>query len=190
MAINALWDKRDEQAVADEFSRIREGCVPPDTFEKKLERSLQDQTAHFEDGTTLFEPILVTPPKHDLVTLGGMGAITELLTGKRTQPFTHYAGGTGTKAESPSDTKLQNEHFRVSMLSDGYAEPAGSSVKFAGKFPVSAPTGIISEGGVFDAFVGGVMLFRTVFPDEQVVEHTQYRTFFTLSQTISLISIT
>src|SRR3712207_7848579 len=56
---------------------------------------------------------------------------------RSTQTFTHYGAGTGSAIESASDIKLQNEHYRVSMLTDGFAEPAGAAAKFAGKFPRS-----------------------------------------------------
>jgi hypothetical protein len=185
---NALWSKEDDRDVTDEFQHIRDGLIPPN-FDEKLERKYNDQTVHFQNGH-LFDPLEVTDKKYDLVTLSGQGRITELMTGKSNRAFTHYADGTGTSAESASDIRLQAEHFRVSMLIDGFAEPAGSSAKFAGKMPYTAPTAVISEAGVFDSSIGGVMLFRTVFPVEQRINHTQFTTFYTVSQTVSLISIT
>ena len=188
--INALWSKEDDQDISDEFSKVREQQLKPESFQDKLERRYNDQTVHFEKSGKLFEPLHVTPRKYDLVTLAGMGAITELITGRRSTPFTHYADGTGTTTEAASDTKLQNEHFRVSMVTDGFAQPSGASARFAGKFPFTAPTATITEGGVFDALVGGTMLFRTVFPSNEVIVHTQYSTVYTLTQTVSMISIT
>jgi len=193
-ATNALWSPEDEKDVDEELeyirSKIHAGESIPESFQDKLERKFNDQTVHFDKSGKLFDPLKVTPKKYDLVTLSGMGAITELLCNRRTKGFTHYRSGTGTAIESSSDTKLQFEHFTVSMITDGFAEPAGSSAKFLGKFPISAPTATITEAGVFDAVVGGTMLFRTVFNTDQQIPHTQFQTFFSLSQTVSMISIT
>jgi hypothetical protein len=186
---NALWSKSDDLDVTIEFHKIRQGILGPESFEEKLERSYNDQSVHFDSGR-LFEPLKITDRKYDLVTLSGMSAITSWLAGNRTATFTHYAGGTGSKEEDASDTRLQNEHYRVSMITDGYSEQSGAAVKFAGKFPFIAPTATVTEGGVFDKAIRGVMLFRTVFPPEQQIPHTQYQTFYTLTQTISMVSIT
>lgn len=194
VAINALWSPEDEKDVDEELEYIRSkidvGESIPLSFQDKLERKFNDQTVHFEKSGKEFDPLKVSPKKYDLVTLSGMGAITELLTGRRTKAFTHYRSGTGTAIESASDTKLQFEHFTVSMITDGFAEPAGSSAKFLGKFPISAPTATVSEAAVFDGVVGGTMLFRTVFNTDQQITHVQFQTFFSLSQTVSMISIT
>ena len=188
--INALWSKEDDRDVDEEIWAVKMGHISPDTFDEKLERRYNDQTVRFHKSGHSFEPLYVTPKKYDLVTLSGCGRITELMTGKSTRAFSHYADGTGTAPESPSDIRLQAEHFRVSMIVDGFAEPSGSSAKFAGKMPYTAPTATISEAGVFDSAVNGIMLFRTVFPPEQRINHTQFSTFYTVSQTVSLISIT
>ena len=82
---------------------------------------------------------------------------------KSTRAFTHYEGGTGTAPKSSRDVRLQGSRFRVSMITDGFAQPAGSSMKFAGKMPYTAPMAIISEAGVFDSAIGSTMFFRTVF---------------------------
>jgi hypothetical protein len=187
---NALWNKGDDRDVTDELMEVREHYIKPDTFMDKLERRFNDQTCHFERSGHLFEPVIVTPKKYDMVTLSGMSAISEMITNRRTLGFTWYKSGVGTKQESASDTKLQQEHHTLQVTRDGFAEPAGSSAKFAGKFPYTAFSATISEAGITDAAIGGVLLFRTVFPPEQRIPHVQYETFFTLSQTVSMISIT
>lgn len=187
---NALWSKEDDQEVATEMYEVRENYITAETFNQKLERRFNDQTARFGRSGKLFDPLIVTPKKYDMVTLSGMSAISEMITNRRTRGFTYYRSGVGTRAESASDTKLQAEHYSLQMTTDGFAQPAGSSAQFAGKFPYTAFSATISEAGVFDQAIGGVMLFRTVFPVEQRIPHTQYETFFTLSQTVSMISIT
>jgi hypothetical protein len=187
---NALWSRGDDRDVSDELMEVREHYIKPDTFMNKLERRFNDQTCHFERSGHLFEPVTVTPKKYDMVVLTGMSAISEMITNRRTRGFTYYRSGVGTKQESASDTALQQEHHTLQVTTDGFAEPAGSSAKFAGKFPYTAFSATISEAGLFDQAIGGVMLFRTVFPSEQRIVHEQYNTFFTLSQTVSMISIT
>jgi len=187
---NALWNKGDDRDVSDELMEVREQYHSPDIFINKLERKYNDQTVHFERSGHLFDPVIVTPRKYDMVVLSGMSAISEMITNRRTRGFTFYRSGTGTKSESASDTKLQAEHHTLAVTTDGFAQPAGSSAQFAGKFPYTAFTATISEAGMFDQAVAGVMLFRTVFPIEQRIPHRQYETFFTLSQTVSMISIT
>jgi hexokinase len=76
------------------------------------------------------------------------------------------------------------------MITESFVEPVGSSMKFAGKLPHTAPMVIISEAGVFDSAIGGTMFFKTIFPTEQRISHIQFQTLFTLSQTVSMISIT
>jgi hypothetical protein len=190
--INALWNAgEDERRVDKEFFYIQDGRLYGDAFEMKLRRVLNDQTARFEDGT-LFDPVLVPRPKIDMVVNPGLIRIAQLVTGKSSQYFTYFASGTGIAEEKISDNRLSAENYRVSMISDGFAEPVGTAMKFAGKFPNVVPTATITEGGVFDfgEFGQGTMLFRTLYPQESRLPHVQYRSFYTLTQTISQIPVT
>jgi hypothetical protein len=116
--------------------------------------------------------------------------IAQLVTGRSfSQYFSFFASGTGVSEEKLSDSRLQAENFRVSMVSDGFAEPAGIVMKFAGKFPNTVPTAtppLQREGGVFDLGTvnAGTMLFRTVYPQEARLPHVQFRSFYTLSQAV------
>ena len=189
VAVNAVWDKNDGHKIDKEFALIRCGKIPP-TFQDKLNRARDDQTVYFEHGACdRFEPIHVTEPKYDLVTLGGMFLMGQLLCGKTTRFLTHYAAGTGVKAESRADTTLTSEHHRVSMITDGFAEPQGSSMKLGGKFPVTMSSATIYEGASFNQAVGGVMYHRTAFTEKNKAIHTANQTNITLSQTISFISV-
>jgi len=84
---------------------------------------------------------------------------------------------------------LVSEHARVSMVTDGFREPQGSSIKLGGRFSVSMVSATLYEGGSFNQAIGGVMYHRTAFNDKNKVVHTQNQTTSTLSQTISFISI-
>jgi hypothetical protein len=188
VARNAVWDKNDGPALDKEFKQIRAGKIAPD-FQDKLARAFNDQTVRWDSTGRLMEPFHVTDEKRDLVTLGGMFLMGQLLCGKTTRFLTHYAGGTGVKAESRADTRLVQEHARVSMLTDGFAEPQGSSMKLGGKFSPTVASATIYEGGSFNQASGGTMYHRTAFTEKNRIVHTANQTNFTLSQTISFISI-
>jgi hypothetical protein len=191
-AITALWNAGDdERRVENLFTLIQAGRLEPGEFELRLERAYNDQTVRFEDGR-LFDPVIVSPRKYEMITFTGMIRISQLVTGRFSQYFTFFASGTGVAEEKLSDSRLQAENAPVSMVSDGFAEPAGIVMKFAGKFPNTVPTATITEGGVFDlgTLNEGTLLFRTVYPIEARLPHVQFRSFYTLTQAIHQVSIT
>jgi hypothetical protein len=191
VARNATWNVEDGPLLDREFKLIRSGVIAPD-FQEKLARKFNDQTVRWgKEGrrSKKMEPFHVTDEKIDLVTLSGMNLQGQLLCGKTTAALTHYACGTGVKAESRSDTTLVAEHARVSMVTDGFREPQGSSMKLGGRFSPTMASATLYEGGSFNQAVGGVMYHRTAFTEKNKVVHTQNQTNSTLSQTISFISI-
>lgn len=192
VGIATLWDANDEHSVDKELQAVREHKVKPDNFEKKLYRYHNDQTVYFENSSDLFEPLESTEPKKDLVVNVGLAIICQYIAGKSTRYFTDYASGTGTTMEKPSDIRLASENARVSLITKGYVEPIGTSVKFTGKFDTFLPSATITEGGVFDSSVAnaGNLLFRTVYTSGSRVQHIQNKTFYSLFQNIVLISVT
>lgn len=222
-----LWDRRDEPNIDNEFARIREGLIPPLSYEEKLKRILNDQKTGtlFENGAK-FEPVKEPGESHDLVTNSGMARYLELATGRvNTQGpgdygistlgyFTHFASGSGTASETSRFFRLVAENARVSMITDGFAEAHGSDGVYGGKFSTSTVTATITEAGVFDRQWGlargpptrwgdpaytpdqyvlvnspGRLLFRTSYGPKVAIPHIQFRTTYTLCQTISMISI-
>jgi hypothetical protein len=147
------------------------------TFEEQLERKFNDQTTHG------FNPLEVNR-QEDRVVASGMGRIAEFIVGESTQFFNHYSAGTGTTPVYASDTALIEELVRVSIEQQGYATASGAVIKYGAYFPPGVQTATITEAGVFDQMVGGVMLFRTVYPLDKVINHVQSITFFTLSHAI------
>lgn len=150
-----------------------------DNFNERLDRFLNDQTSYDDLHHKHLEPLQVRI-KHDLVVTTGMQRIAKLVTGKTTTSFTHMACGTGTSAESSGDQSLQAETQRIACT-DRF--DSGTSIKFAGLFPSSTPTGQISEFGIFDSPAAGNMLVRTVF--SPAISHVQDSTIFSLTQVIS-----
>src|SRR5215218_626164 len=104
--INALWNTEDERRIENLFYLIQAGRLEPDEFERRLERAYNDQTVRFEDGR-LFDPVIVTPRKYDMITFTGMIRIAQLVTGRSSQYFTFFASGTGVSEEKLSDSRLQ-----------------------------------------------------------------------------------
>jgi hypothetical protein len=165
--------------------KIRNQQIPADTFENKLMR-------YYNDQSTDIEPIIIGEPKTDLVVNNGLIRIAQLVVGKSNAVFNSYASGTGTSVERASDSGLSNENWRVSLLTSGYAEAMGTTMRFAGKFPTTMPGATITEGGVFDtgAAFSGTMLFRTLYPSSSFAVHIEGRDFVTLTQSINQVSIT
>lgn len=170
----ALFQKSDEPMVR---KLLQEQHF--DSFNERLDRFLNDQTSYDDLHHRHLEPIDVRR-KHDLVVTTGMQRIAKLVTGKTTASFTHMACGTGTNAESSGDTSLQSETQRITCT-DRF--DSGTSIKFAGLFPSSTPTGQISEFGIFDSAAAGNMLVRTVFTP--AISHVQNSTIFALTQIIA-----
>jgi hypothetical protein len=110
-----------------------------------------------------------------------------LVTGESDHYFSHFASGCSTIPESRGDTKLRDENARVSLFNSGYQTSSGTSMKFSGFFPTGIESCVVTEGGVFDNFQGGNMLFRTVYTNP--LTHTQYETVYTLTQVILTSSI-
>lgn len=187
IAVATLWDKRDEEGIDKLLAKVRVGDVHPNSFEEKLQRYHNDQTLPRE-----FEPLEQTPPKHDLVVNSGLTRIAQLVTGKSSTIFSHFASGTGIATERPADYRLASENYRVAMLSSGFMEAVGIAMKFVGKFPSSLSSATITEGGVFDASAinAGTLLFRTLYPSSSRFQHIQNRTFYSLMQTINQVSVT
>jgi hypothetical protein len=191
VGVNATWDPNDGKLIDKEFELIRRQLIPPN-FQDKLNRARDDQTVHFETGK-LFEPIYVTKEKWDMVTLGGMNRMGMLAVGRSNRWFDIMAVGTGDADESAQDKKLEAEHARVSMVTDGFSEAPGANMRFGGKFSTTLASATIYEQGVFAPSnqPGGepVMLYRTRFDEDNKIVHKQFQTDFTPTQTVSMISI-
>jgi len=210
----ALWGKEDSDHVKNDFDKIRlesnniQECLswlrrhPEDkeiikhnlenakarraklveNFEKRLERTYNDKTV--KD----FEPLYVTK-KIDKVVNTGFTRIAELIVGESVEFFNSYACGTGTTTAYVGDTTLETEIARVAIDDSGYSTASGSIIKYGAYFATGVPSASISESGVFDNLSSGAMLFRTVYPTNKVIRHTQNSTFFTLSHAIYQSSV-
>lgn len=150
-----------------------------DSFNQRLDRKLNDQTAFDDLAKRHLEPLQVRK-KVDLVVTAGLQRLAKLATGKTTASFTHIACGIGTNAESAGDMALQAEVRRIAVT-DRF--DSGTSMKFSGFFDSTTATGAYTEFGLFDAAASGNMLSRSVF--SPAINHTQNASVFTLTQVIS-----
>tara|TARA_B110000259_G_scaffold184096_1_gene230463 strand:- start:1897 stop:2334 length:438 start_codon:yes stop_codon:yes gene_type:complete len=96
---------------------------------------------------------------HNLVVDSGKAFIAGRMTGTETV-MSHMSLGTGTAAAVVADTTLGAEVGRVSLSS---SSSAGAVATYAANFTAGTATGAITEAGIFNDAVAGVMLCRTVF---------------------------
>lgn len=170
----ALFGRSDERYVRRQLMQDRF-----DTFNQRLDRILNDQTAYDDRAKRHLEPLQVVK-KVDLVTTVGLQRLARLATGKTSNSFTHIACGTGTNAENAGDTALQTEVRRIAC-SDRF--DSGTSMKFSGFFDSTTATGNYTEFGLFDAASSGNLFSRTVF--SPAISHVNGSTVFTLTQVVA-----
>lgn len=214
---SALWDKHDLKLISKKFAKIAElthelknlslNYMIYNEVEKFLCQDIKDEVRilrhqrsklvddfdeqlerNFNDQTSELEPLEVNK-QFDRVVASGMGRIAEFVVGESTEFFDHFAAGISISPVYASDTELIEEIARVSIDTQGYATASGAVIKYGAYFAPNVQTAEISEAGVFDSPEGGTMLFRTVYPLNKVINHTQSITFFTLSHAIYQSSI-
>lgn len=96
--------------------------------------------------------------------------------------YTHFAVGTGTTADSSSDTALEEEVFRDVIDA---AQTSTSSVLFRCYLGTTEANGYaLTEFGGFDSATGGTMLFRKVFP--AINKTSDMDIWFELEETITV----
>jgi hypothetical protein len=192
----AVWDLSSMPSIRKYFRLIRQATANRDwhtadmtleSFDKKLERVFNDQTVPDND----FQPLTVVKSKNKVVN-DGLVRIAELATGSvglnsstsGSGYFTHFAAGSGSNPVSASDYALQQEVARVGLGSDGFQTAAGSIMRFGGFFAPTIASCTVTEAGVFDDPNAGVMLFRTIYSGNAIVNHTVNADYFTLSHSI------
>jgi hypothetical protein len=89
----------------------------------------------------------------------GLRRTAQLITGKSTRYFTHYAWGEGTAKVLPNDKKLQLQVAVSDMNLHGFAEPRGSDIAFFSRFLENIPTAFVNESGILDSDSSTATLF-------------------------------
>jgi hypothetical protein len=103
--------------------------------------------------------ILVERHIRNLVVTTGLQYIADRLSDKAVTEMGWVAIGTGTDSPAAGNTALQTELVRVAASS---ITKTGAQVIYAATFPAGT-AGAITEAGIFNAAVNGVMLARTTF---------------------------
>ena len=100
----------------------------------------------------------------NVITNVGKADVAGLINGVVTTPFKYIAIGTGTTAESASDTALENEVMRQeATTSRETTNVTNDTAVLQTTFDFTASYAI-SEAGIFNASTGGDMLARRTFP--------------------------
>lgn len=156
-------------------------------YEQFFARKYQDKTVCYE---WLPEPFEVGC-KFDRVVFSGLERIADLVTGRSSQVFTHYAIGTGPTPVLPADTALDFEQARVSIGETGFAESKGSSMVFAANFPTTLSSMSVTESGIFDRKepLLSTMLLRTVYTGSNIVSHIFNQKFVAVSHFVYQLSV-
>jgi hypothetical protein len=94
-----------------------------------------------------------------VVTTGKVWMASRMKDGGQNQ-MSHMAVGTGVVAPVIADAGLGTEVARVPLDSQTVA---ANTITYVGTFPAGVGTGAITEAGIFNAGVAGVMLARTTF---------------------------
>lgn len=197
---NAVWNPEDEWDIRDEIwqmkmrapDRENGGLMDGQTWFNKLERAYNDhRNIIFNRSQASFEPKLVTPIKHDMVTNEGVNFLARLGTGEvQGRWFNTYAVGTGNTLELPNDSRLISEVSpRADLRLDGMSQATGDGMVFQALFPPLFPSADIYEAAVFNQAVGGEPLFRTVFDEETKIIHVSEQDQFTPAQTVRMVPI-
>jgi len=100
----------------------------------------------------------------NVITNTGKAQTAGLINGVVTTAFTYIAIGTGTTAESESDTALETESHRESATcSRVTTNVTDDTAQLQATFSGYTGTEAVTESGVFDASSGGNMLCRKTF---------------------------
>lgn len=101
----------------------------------------------------------------NMVVSTGIAFITNRVKNGTGDPMSHMALGTSAMATNTAHVGLQAEIGRVALDSVAITTQVvgNDTIEFVATFGAGVATGSLSEAGLFNAGVGGVMLARTVF---------------------------
>jgi hypothetical protein len=126
-----------------------------------------------DEGDCLFTSLPSKLPdfhwRKNIVTDAGLAAIIRLIFAQLTETkFGYIAIGTGTTAETASDTALVSELARkAASITQITTSISGDTAKLEAEFSSAdglSGTRSIAETGIFNASTGGIMLARKTFP--------------------------
>ncbi|MBZ5724660.1 MAG: hypothetical protein LAP87_06645 [Acidobacteriia bacterium] len=104
------------------------------------------------------------------IVLTGRDLVAKLFIKETIDPVSFVAVGTGSAPVTPSDAALKTELFRKPINTPNASQNLSTTQDFKKKVTVTADldfsqgNGALTEAGLFNAAVGGVMYNRVVFP--------------------------
>jgi hypothetical protein len=155
-------------------------------YEQFLSRLYNDKTVSYEHIPEPYE----VGYHGDRVVFSGLERLADLATGKSDLTFNYYAIGSGSSPVLPSDTVLDFEEARVSILETGFAESKGSSMVFAANFPSTLPSMNVTESGIFDRKTPPTTMFlRTTYIGSNIIPHVFSQKFVAVSHFVYQLSV-
>lgn len=122
-------------------------------------------------GVTPYGRVLVYIPGEccnwhpNLVVNSGRYHVADQLAAKDEAVMNYMAVGTGSTAVLSTDTALEDELDRNVLASKTRGSGSNADqITYICTFPAGEATGLITEGGIFNAASGGIMLNRAVWP--------------------------
>lgn len=96
----------------------------------------------------------------NLIVTTGKNWITSRIIGSVSTPMSNMAIGSGASIQTVTNTELQNESSRVMLTTNSL----NNYITYFATFPPGAGVGEITEAGIFNSAISGIMLCRTTFP--------------------------
>jgi hypothetical protein len=162
-------------------------------FEYLLERTRNDQTAVFSDGSRI-EPLVKDIVVKDRVTNSGRTRAAELIAGESAFRFDYAEVGTSQIPVEDSDYKLWApvEGGRINLRLSGYASASGAIIKHSALWSPGLGTNTIWEFAPVDRDIFSIFQMiwaRVVFPPNKPLVHQENIDFFTITHSTYTSSI-
>lgn len=186
----AQFDKKDLPSLYELAKRIRitHDQTLVDDFNLKCQKKVDDHNPILEIGNKKIEFEQISAAD-DLVVTAGIQRTLDLILGTSVIRWIAVKTGTGTTPPAITDTTLAINNVGVNVLTQGWAEYASSSLRFAGIFGESNGTFTLTEACVKDSIgSGGTILNRCVFSNLPIT-HTINVQGFVVSFVIEFVPV-
>ena len=98
-----------------------------------------------------------------ITNLGREHFVDQLLPSPAQNAMSHYGVGSGSTSPVAGDTTLQTQVARVALESITQDSVQDDIIVYEAIFPAGTGTGTLTEGAIFNAGSGGLMLARSLF---------------------------
>jgi hypothetical protein len=187
-----LWDKRDLPTVYKFCKLVRESHKAKreellDIWGNTLERKLND---HKIPATNLIPESLEMSHTEDILTFRGITRFCELICLRSTATGHTVAIGTGISTAQAFDSKLDNELAHVKTSENGFFDPSGIRIWYAGTFGESLESNHFTESMLRDreGITGATVFSRNVF-EANPIDHNKDNSGFTAAGVYEFVPI-